>query len=178
MNYFDIIFIIILAWSTYRGYMKGFIFQAASLAALLLGIYGAIKFSHFTAQALRVRLDITSEYLPLIAFAITFILIVILIHFAGKLIEKIIKAIALGYVNKILGILFSLAKAAFIISVILTGINSINANTEIIPDKQIEKSLLYKPLSKIAPAVFPYLHFEEIKQNLEEDSEEPSLNMA
>jgi hypothetical protein len=31
---------------------------------------------------------------------------------------------------------------------------------------QIEDSKLYKPVSKIAPAIFPHLHFEEIKNGI------------
>lgn len=178
MNYFDIIFIVLLAWSAYKGYLKGLIYQAASLAALLLGIFGAIKFSDVTSTFLRVKLDVTSEYLPIIAFAITFVLIVILVHFIGKLVEKLVKAVALGMANKILGIAFGLLKSAFIISVILTGINAINKNTQLIPEEQIEKSLLYKPLSKIAPAIFPYLHFDEINLQMEEEEEDESQNIA
>ena len=46
----DIIFAIIFCWAIYKGYTRGFILQAATLAALILGIYGAIKFSGFTAN--------------------------------------------------------------------------------------------------------------------------------
>ena len=31
-----------------------------------------------------------------------------------------------------------------------------------------DKSYVYKPLSKLAPAVFPYLHFESIRDSLKE----------
>ena len=41
----DIIFLILFGWAAYNGFKKGFILQVASLAALFLGIYGAIKFS-------------------------------------------------------------------------------------------------------------------------------------
>ena len=164
MNYFDIIFVIIIAWAAFRGYSKGFIYQAATLTALFFGIYGAVKFSNVVSRFMALKFDLTSEYLPLIAFAVTFILIVIIIHLLGKMLEKLVKAVALGSINKILGIVFSIAKSLFIISVILTGINHINENAQLIPEEKIGKSLLYKPISKIAPAVFPYLHFNGLKQ--------------
>ena len=37
LNYFDLVFAILLLWSAYRGITKGFIVMAASLAALILG---------------------------------------------------------------------------------------------------------------------------------------------
>jgi len=39
MNYFDIIFLIVFIWSAYRGITKGFVVMAASLAALIVGIW-------------------------------------------------------------------------------------------------------------------------------------------
>lgn len=165
MNYFDIIFVIIIAWAAYRGFSKGFIYQAATLAALFFGIYGAVKFSDVVSRFMAIKFNITSEYLPLIAFAITFILIVIIMHLLGKMLEKLVKAVALSSINKLLGVVFSIAKSVFIISIILTGIDHINKNTGLIPEEKIEKSLLYLPIAKVAPAVFPYLHFDELKQS-------------
>ena len=78
---FDIIFILIFLWAAYKGFTKGFILQAASLAALILGIYGSIKFSGFVAAVIMEKMGRHGEYVPLISFAITFIGIVIAIHF-------------------------------------------------------------------------------------------------
>ncbi|MBN1187750.1 MAG: CvpA family protein [Bacteroidales bacterium] len=177
MNYFDIIFIILIAWSAWRGFSKGFVFQVITLTALVLGIYGAVKFSPVLCKFMSIKFHMTSEFLPLIAFAITFILIVIILHIVGRLIEKLIKAVALSFANKIAGVVFSIAKALFIISIILTGINHVNESAQLISKEKIEKSLLYEPISKIAPAIFPYLHFDKLKPEAlpeEEIQEEPT----
>ena len=49
LNYFDVMAMILLLWSAYRGITKGFLIMAASLAALVLGVWGAIRFSDLTA---------------------------------------------------------------------------------------------------------------------------------
>jgi hypothetical protein len=59
---------------------------------------------------------------------------------------------------------FGLLVTAFVISMILWPINQVNAEKEIIKPKHIENSLLYKPLSAIAPALFPYLKKQDWKQ--------------
>jgi len=43
-------------------------------------------------------------------------------------------------------------------------VNQVNAEKQIIKPKHIEGSLLYRPLSAFAPAVFPYLRKQDWKQ--------------
>ncbi len=157
---FDILFLIIFLWAIYKGYTKGFILQAATLAALILGIFGAIKFSGLTATIIIEKLGFNWQYMHLIAFAITFVGIVIGIHFLARLFEKLLKAIAINMLNRLLGIMFSLIKYAFIISAVLVVINGINRRAHFISEEKINQSVLYRPLSMLAPLLFPYLHFD------------------
>lgn len=158
----DIIFVAIFCWAGYKGYTRGFILQAATLAALILGIFGAIKFSGATANFMITQFDLSGEYLPIVAFAITFIGIVVGIHFLARVSEKLLKAISLNFINRILGIIFNTIKYAFIISAILVVINGINRRTHFLPEEKIKESKLYLPLSMLAPLLFPYLHFDFI----------------
>ena len=77
MNILDLIILIPLAWSAYKGFSKGLIISVASLLALLLGIYGSIRFSDITSGYLIDHFEFSSQYLPIISFAITFILIAV-----------------------------------------------------------------------------------------------------
>jgi len=45
MNYIDIIILAVLAWALFRGFKNGLFIEIASIAALILGIWGAIRFS-------------------------------------------------------------------------------------------------------------------------------------
>ncbi len=173
MNYIDLLFIIIFIWSAYKGFTKGFIIAIASLIALIIGIFGAIKFSGFTAGLLSDKFDMNAEYLDLIAFAITFVLIVIGVHFLARLLDKLAEAVALGFANRIAGVMFNLLKSAFIISVILVVLNEIDKNVPFLPKKHIAGSILYKPLSALAPTIFPYLKFEykKIEKNFKHEDE-------
>jgi membrane protein required for colicin V production len=177
MNTIDLVFAILLLWAAYRGYTKGFIVQLATLAALLLGILGAVMFSDFTSELIIKKFDISGQYLPIISFAITFIAIVIAVHILAKALNKLIDAIALGIVNRLLGVLFSVVKIAFIVSIILVLINKADNKYNFIPDETKEKSLLYKPLSNFAPMIFPYLNFEKIKESFEEEQKRQGINI-
>lgn len=166
-NVFDIIFAIILLYSAYKGFSKGFVIQAATLVALLLGIYGAVRFSDYTADILSIKLNITTQYLPLIAFAVTFVAIVILVHLIAGVTEKLLRAVALGFVNRIAGLLFGILKSAFIISILLVIINGIDTRMNIIPSDVKNNSLLYRPLSEFAPKIFPFLKFNQLREGKE-----------
>ena len=80
INYLDLIIAIPLLWFGYKGFKNGFIVEAASLAALLLGVFGAYRFSGITADFLTNSMGLTSEYIGIISFAVTFIVIVIVLH--------------------------------------------------------------------------------------------------
>ena len=169
MNTIDLVFAILLLWSAYRGFTKGFIVQLATLAALLLGILGAVLFSDLTSNLIIKKLDVAGPYLPVLSFAVTFIVIVIAVHLLAKMLNKLIDAIALGIVNRLLGVLFSLLKTAFIVSIILVLINKADNKFNFIPDDTKNNSFLYKPLSNFAPMIFPYLNFDKIKEKFEEE---------
>jgi membrane protein required for colicin V production len=157
MNWVDFIIIILLVFGLARGFINGFIKELASLLALILGIWGAIKFSTFTAERLYDYFDMTGQYVGIIAFLITFVIIVIIIHFIGMLVDKFVEKISLGILNSLLGLIFGVLKTALILSVIFTLFNAFDARHHFLPKKQIEDSRLYNPIADIAPVIFPII---------------------
>ena len=73
MNYLDIIFLVPLLFALYRGFKKGIIHMVASLAALVLGIIGAIKLRPVFASLLDSLFNISPDYINIIAFSVAFI---------------------------------------------------------------------------------------------------------
>jgi len=157
MNWIDATILIILIVTAVNGFINGLVKEVASLAALILGIWGAIKFSFFTAEKLYDYFDMTGQYVGVIAFIITFGLIVVVIHFVGIIADKIVNAVALGFVNRLLGILFGVLKSVLIMSVIFAVLNAIDAKKSFLPRETIEQSKFYNPISDIAPAIFPII---------------------
>jgi membrane protein required for colicin V production len=157
MNWLDATIIIILIISFVTGFINGFVKEVASLAALILGIWGAIKFSAFTAEKLYDYFDMTGRYVGVIAFLVTFGIIVVIIHFVGILADRVVTAAALGFINRILGIVFGLLKSVLIMSVFFVILNAIDARRPFLPKKTIEESRFYNTISDIAPAIFPII---------------------
>jgi len=157
MNWIDIVIIVLLIFGLARGFINGFIKELASLLALILGIWGAIKFSTFTAGRLYDYFDMTGPYVGIIAFMVTFVIIVIIIHFLGLLLDKFVETISLGFLNSLLGLVFGVLKSALILSVIFVVLNAINARHHFLPEEKIEQSKFYNPIADIAPAIFPII---------------------
>lgn len=154
-NWIDVIISIILIWSLIKGFRKGFIIELASLLALVLGIFGAIKFSDFVAGYLTENVNLPEDYTPLIAFALTFIVIVIGVHFLARLIQGFVKMIALNFFNRLAGGIFSILKSLLILSFILFFVESIDQKTKVIPKKLKQNSFFYYPLSELAFDLLP-----------------------
>ena len=119
MNYIDIVLGILLILSAIGGFKKGLIVELASLAALVLGIWGAIEFSYITSEFLVDNFDWKWDHLSTVSFIITFIVIVILVHIVAKTVTKMVETVMLGFVNKLAGLVFGFLKGAIILSIVL-----------------------------------------------------------
>jgi len=160
MNILDIILGFILLWGLITGFRKGLIIELASLAALVLGLYGALRFSYYTSDILTQHFELQSRYLHIISFAITFIVIVVLVHMLARALDKLVKAVALGFFNRFLGVLFGILKVAFILSILLVPVNALNRSARFIPEETLNSSVLYGPVSRFAPSIFAAFHFD------------------
>ena len=118
MNFIDIILGIFLLLGLVRGFMKGFFIELASLVALIAGIFGAIHFSYYASSFIAEHVDWEENYINLAAFAVTFIIIIVIISLAGKLLTKLANIIALGILNKLLGGAFGVIKMAFLATIL------------------------------------------------------------
>uniref|UniRef100_UPI003217EC3D CvpA family protein n=1 Tax=uncultured Draconibacterium sp. TaxID=1573823 RepID=UPI003217EC3D len=171
MNYIDLILGILLILAAINGFRKGLISEVASLAALILGIWGAIKFSYITTDFLIDNFDLQTEYMNLISFAITFVVIVILVHIVGNTVQKLAETVMLGFVNKLAGLVFGILKSALILSIILVLFDKIDQDVHILNENTKENSRMYEPIRSFAPTIFPFIDIWEIDLRDKEKSD-------
>lgn len=157
MNYLDIIIAIPLIYGIYKGFTKGLVAELASLLALVGGIYGGVYLSDYTADFLSSRFTISEKYLGLIAFVVTFIVIVLAVVLVGKLITMLVKAVALGLLNRLTGAIFGFLKFALILSFLLVPVERLNRTFGFISDTAVEESILFEPVRQLFILVSPNL---------------------
>ena len=155
MNIFDIGIAVLLIFGFVRGVLKGLFVEVASLAALIGGVYGAIHFSYFIGDFLKEAVSWDQEYVSLAAFAGTFITIIVTIALLGKMLTKLADFAALGVINKILGGVFGAIKIGLILSVVFIFFGKMNDTIPFVKKETLDESILYAPVRKIAPTIFP-----------------------
>lgn len=166
MNTIDIVFGIILILGAIQGLRKGLFVELASLVGLIAGIFGAIYFSHFVGDWLAEKTSWTEQVINLSAFAITFIIIVVAVSMAGKILTKIADFAMLGIINKIAGAVFAVLKYAFLLSVVIMFLNAANERIGFVSEEAMEESLLFSPVRSIAPAILPSILEKAKEENI------------
>lgn len=155
MNYIDIILAIFLVYGLIKGFNRGLFVEITSLISLLAGLYGAIHFSYFIADWLKSKVNWQPNILQVVAFALTFLIILFAISLIGKLATKIVNAAQLGSLNKIAGGLFGAAKIGLILSVVISMFGKLNDTIPFVSQDTLKSSVLYTPVKNFAPTIFP-----------------------
>jgi membrane protein required for colicin V production len=101
-NYLDMFFILLIVAAAVRGALKGFVAELASVAALVLGIWGAVAFSGHLLPALQKYLG-DSLWNRLIAFLIIFLAIYIAVKLAELLLHRLFENLNLFRLDQVLG---------------------------------------------------------------------------
>jgi len=171
MNFIDIILGGLILFGFIRGLMKGLFVEVASLVALIAGMYGAIHFSYFAGDFLKDSFESWDEkYINLTAFAITFVVILVLITMAGKLLTKIADFASLGILNKLLGGAFGGLKVAVMLGSVLVFFDRTNNTMEFVEKEKIEESVLYEPVKEVGGFVFAYV-LEETDKSIDDEKD-------
>jgi membrane protein required for colicin V production len=165
MSFLDIVLGILLVWGLYKGFVNGLFVELASLVALIAGIFGAIHFSYIAGDYLSQNMDWNERYIKIASFLITFIAIVLIVHFAGKLLTKIADFAMLGILNKIAGGIFGALKVAIIVGALLVFFERATASFNFINEETQEDSILYTPVRDIGAFVFSKVFKEKPAQN-------------
>lgn len=157
MNVIDIIILVCCIPAIVSGFSKGFVSQAFSLLALVLGVWLSFKFSVPLGNWLKTYADLPGTVLQIISFATILLIVVLLLKLIGNIIEKLIKVVMLGWLNKLLGVVFSLIKVVLVIGIVITLFDSIYNLFPFVSSDTLEESLFYYPIKNIAGTVFPFL---------------------
>jgi membrane protein required for colicin V production len=157
MSTLDIILAIFLFYFAYKGFTNGFIISIATLVGLVLGFYAASHFSEFTANWLQHDMGLKSSNIKLIAYIVTFVIVVVLIFLLGRFLTGVVKTVGLGIVNRLAGSLLGIAKGALLASLLFLLFSKIDPNQSLFTAQHKKGSVLYKPVSAVAPAVIPLI---------------------
>ncbi|MEO8304153.1 MAG: CvpA family protein [Betaproteobacteria bacterium] len=152
MNGFDFALISVASLSTLFAFARGVVRELIALATWVAAIVVAFMYSGSVASLFS-RLDINPAAKHVLAFA----LIMIVVMIAGALIARslsgVIKAIGLGFVDRMLGAVFGLlrALAVVVLFALIAGV------TALPKQNWWQNAVLGRPLAEAALSLRPYL---------------------
>jgi len=145
----DLILSVIILIAIFKGYQRGLIIGLFSLVSVIIGLAAAMKLSTVVAGYIGEAVNVSDEWLPVISFAIVFIVVVLLIRLGANAIERTVEVVMLGWLNKLGGIIFYVAIYTVVFSVLLFYAEQVN----LVRPETIEKSISYSYVQPWGPRV-------------------------
>lgn len=115
----DIIIAVILLLAVIKGYRQGLIVALFSVLAFIVGLAAAIKLSAVVAGYLGSAVKISDKWLPIISFAVVFLIVALLVRLGAKFLQKSVELAMLGWLNKLGGILLYAGLYILIFSILI-----------------------------------------------------------
>jgi membrane protein required for colicin V production len=123
MNTFDIIVIVVLAYSLLRGLFRGLLKEAASIVGVLGGFFAAYAF-YAPAAGYLTGVISNAAYRNLIAFLAIFCIVVIVVNVIAVVIKYLMRVVFLGWLDRLGGFLFGAVKGVLIVSVVFLALTA------------------------------------------------------
>jgi len=144
----DVVFLVLILVLAIRGAIRGFVTEIGSVAALVIGLGGAILF-YKPLAALIGRLFGISMWNPLIAFLILFLVLYLVIKLLEHLLHSLFDKLNLERLDRAIGFFLGLAEGLLAVCVLLF---LLNWQPLFDARKLFEHSLFARFLSPILPS--------------------------
>lgn len=165
----DVLVFGLLVFALFKGLTRGLVLALFSLLAFIVGLAAALKLSALAATYLGAHTNIGARWLPVLAFALVFILVVFLVRLGAKALEGVLKMALLGWANKLGGFIFYALLYLFVLSILLFYADGLR----LIKPTTLADSVTYPYLRPLAPrlisglgAVLPFFRnmFTQLEQ--------------
>lgn len=173
VSYLDLFLLLPIGFAIWRGWKNGFVMEVFSMLSLFVGIYAGVHLSDAMASFLKNKMEVQSEYLPIISFVVVFLLVLIGLFFLGKLITKSVSAGGAEKWNQMGGAFFSLTKALLFLSITFVLFNAVDRRYSWLPKEQKDKSYFYEPIYNFSLFLLPAIENSDFYKTLEEKNLAP-----
>lgn len=147
--FIDVVISLLLLFAFYKGYKKGAVIAIFSFVAVILALYAGLELVGETSKWIEATFDFRSKFLPFISFLLVFIGVILVVRVTAYLIDKFLKLVFLGFVNKLAGGVIGL----LIMSVIVSGVIWLFNQIHLISPETKSKSLLFTYVEEVYPFI-------------------------
>jgi membrane protein required for colicin V production len=155
MTSIDILLMVVLLIGIVNGFRNGFFVELASLISVMLGIYVAIRFSFLTKSYLEKEVDWNPTVVQVVAFAITFLLVIVVVSSMAKIFTSVANFASLGFINNFFGALLGLIRTILVVSVLLNLMQKAQLETYFLSEQNKRNSKVYGFVQEVSKEVYP-----------------------
>ena len=141
----DVGFLIFLSYGFYLGYSKGILKTVFAIISILVAVLLSMKLSPIFIDIVERFLKLGPQISLILGFVLCFIAILFIVRLIGKSAEKLLKAVKLNFINKIVGGVLMAILFVISYSAILWFLNESN----LLSEEQKEQSITYEQLEPI-----------------------------
>ena len=163
MSWLDIIILLPLLIGLVRGLMKGLVIEIASIVAIVLGYIGSRLWGAMFAAWLIKQFSWPETVCMVVAYALLFIGISLLLHILARLISKLFQKVSLGWLNRLLGGIFGTLKWAIIVLTLVLCVHRLDEQFQFIQPDLKEQSIIYMQAAPLSEKMWA-----EIKKQVED----------
>ena len=155
MTTIDIVILIVLGVGAIVGFTKGFLKQLAGLLGLVAGLLIAKALYATVAERFFLPLTDSLTVAQGIAFVVIWLAVPLAFLLLATLLTKAMEAVALGWVNRLLGAGLGLLKSALLVSLLICVVEYIDSDNTLLKRTKKQESVLYYPMEKFAGIFLP-----------------------
>ena len=157
MEVLDIILLVLFIPGIIHGLVKGLITQVVSLLSVFVGAIVAGRFAPELTPVVLLQTGGEERVVYILCFIVIFLACALVMALVGHLITKLFKIATLGWLNRLLGAVFSIFTTAIILGLLICAFEGLNASWEIVEPEKLEGYKVYPRLRDLASAILPQL---------------------
>ena len=176
MSWLDIIILLPLLIGLVRGLMKGLVIEITSIVAIILGVLGSRLWGAMFATWLLRQFAWPESVCVVLAYALLFVGISILLHLVAKLLTKLFKKVSLGWLNRLLGGIFGTLKWAIIVLTLVLCVHRLDEQFQFIQRDLKEQSIIYMQAAPLSEKMWAEIKKQVENRQLLQSQEETKKN--
>ena len=155
MNWLDVILVLPLVLGLVRGLMRGLISEVIAFAVVILGVVGARFGAPSFSAWLLSQFAWPQGVCDVVAYTLVLLAVAIVLSILARLLTKFMRAIHLGWANRLLGGVFGVLKYGILVLIAVFVVDKSNQSFHWLDESPVVKSsVVYPKMVKLCATIY------------------------
>ncbi len=145
MNWLDVLILLPLLFGIVRGVMRGLVSEIIAIVVVIFGVLCARFWAPPFSAWLIAQFAWPKGVCDVVAYTLLFLAVAIVLSILARLLNKLLKAIHLGWINRIFGGLCGFVKYAIIVLIVVFAMDKTNETFHWLDESPVVKSSIVYP---------------------------------